>query len=95
MKLAMNLPLKFKAPKIAEVHEERPDFEKMKEEWSSIRSEFSELISDTDAEILNAAVYKHPRAGLLSMNQALGFMINHIDHHKKQIKRIQQHPNFP
>lgn len=95
LNLALYLPVKYKAPKIAEVKEEVPDFEKMKQEWANIRAEMKELIAGTDQEILLSAVYIHPRAGLLNMNQALGFMITHIDHHLKQVERIRSHPVFP
>lgn len=95
LKLAMILPIKFKAPKIAEVHEEVPDFESMKQEWQEVRSDMKKILDETDEELLETSVYIHPRAGRLNMNQALGFMINHITHHLKQIRRIQNHPSFP
>ncbi len=95
LNLALYLPVKYKAPKIAEVKEEVPDFEKMKQEWADVRAKLKTLIDGTDQEILLSAVYIHPRAGRLNMNQALGFMIIHIDHHLKQIERIRSHPSFP
>ena len=95
LKIAMILPIKFKAPKIAEVHEEYPDFESMKQEWQEVRSEMKKILDETGEEQLESTVYIHPRAGLLNMNQALGFMTNHITHHLKQIRRIQNHPSFP
>ena len=95
MKIAFVLPIKFKAPKIAEVREENPDLDLMKEEWETIRSDLKQLLDETDEHVLASTVYKHPRAGLLNMNQALGFMTNHINHHLKQVGRIQNHPSFP
>lgn len=95
LKIAMILPIKFKAPKIAEVREENQDLDLMKEEWVSIRTELKQILDETDENILASTVYKHPRAGLLNMNQALGFMKDHIEHHLKQVNRIQNHPSFP
>lgn len=95
LKFAFILPIKFKAPKIAEVHEPYPEIDLMKKEWESTRSELKQILDETDENVLASTVYKHPRAGLLNMNQALGFMKDHIKHHLKQVSRIQNHPSFP
>ncbi|MEX0662836.1 MAG: DinB family protein [Balneolaceae bacterium] len=95
LKIALMLPIKFKAPKIAEVKEEYPNFEEMKSEWDSIRNEMEHLIKNNDGTILAKALYKQPRAGLLNIKQALEFFEIHIAHHLKQIKRIKNHPSFP
>ncbi|CAN5491636.1 hypothetical protein BH23BAC3_BH23BAC3_15850 [soil metagenome] len=88
LKIALYLPIKFKAPKIAAVHEEYPDFEQMKSEWAGVRSELLTLIEVSDSKMLTKALYKHPRAGLLNMKQALEFFESHITHHQKQIDRL-------
>lgn len=95
LQIAFYLPFKFKAPKIAQVDEEYPDFELMKTEWDQLRSGFKELIETTDSEILVKAVFRHPRAGMLNMKQALEFLGVHISHHQKQVERIRSHPSFP
>lgn len=95
LQFAFYLPLKFKAPKIAQVDETYPDFESMKTEWDQVRDGFKKLIDTTDSETLEKAIYRHPRAGLLNMNQAVEFMEIHISHHLKQIERIRSHPSFP
>lgn len=95
LKVALILPIKFKAPKIAEVREENPNYDLMIEEWAAIRSELKQILGETDENVLATAVYKHPRAGLLNMDQALGFMRDHIKHHLKQVSRIQNHSSYP
>jgi hypothetical protein len=95
LKLAFMLPFKYQAPKIAQVHEENPDFNSMCNEWDIVRKEYFELIETCDRATLAKAVYRHPRAGLLNMKQALEFMEIHVAHHLKQIERIQNHPDFP
>jgi len=95
LKLALALPVKFRAPKIAEVQEEAPDFEELLNEWNSIRNDFHELLTETDDENFVKMVYKHPRAGYLSLKQAIEFMEDHIRHHQKQIERIRGDRNFP
>lgn len=99
LKIALTLPLKFKAPKIAEVSEENPDFETMKAEWDAVRNDLQELIHECSDDTLAKALYRHPRAGYLNIKQALEFMETHITHHQKQIKRIMSdssfHSSFP
>ena len=88
LKIALYLPIKFKAPKIADVHEENPDFEQMKSEWAGIRSELQTLLENSDSKMLAKALYRHPRAGMLNLKQALEFFESHIAHHQKQIDRL-------
>ncbi|WP_069130293.1 DinB family protein [Rhodohalobacter halophilus] len=95
LKFALKLPVKFKAPKVAEVNEEYPDFEMMIDEWNSVRYELKGLMIQADEEIFNKTIYKHPRAGYLTLHQTIHFMKDHIDHHIKQIERISVHPHFP
>ena len=95
LKIALILPLKFRAPKIAEVSENYPDYESMVSEWAEVRSDMKELISNLDGEVLSKALYIHPRAGALNIKQALEFVETHISHHQKQMKRIMAAPDFP
>lgn len=95
LKIALALPLKFKAPKIAEVQGEAPDFEELLSEWTHVRSDFYELLTETDEGNFTKTVYQHPRAGYLTLKQAIEFMEDHIRHHQKQIERIRGDKNFP
>lgn len=88
LKIALYLPIKFKAPKVAEVKEEAPDLNLMKNEWDSTRKQLEKLIDQSDEEMLSKAIYKHPRAGYLNFKQALEFFESHISHHQKQMDRI-------
>lgn len=88
LKMALYSPLKFKAPKVAEVREEAPDLDEMKIEWEAVRDEFRTIIEENSGDTLAKAVYKHPRAGLLNVKQALEFMEAHISHHQKQMNRL-------
>ncbi|MFO7799093.1 DinB family protein [Rhodohalobacter sp.] len=95
LKMALALPIKFKAPKIAEVKEDYPDFDSTIEEWNSVREELKELLLNADEEIFSKTIYKHPRAGYLTLKQTVNFMEDHIGHHQKQVDRIMHHPQFP
>lgn len=95
LKTALHLPIKFKAPKVAEVKEKHPDFETMISEWDEVRSKFKELIETSDEETLKKALYKHPRAGLLNIKQAMEFIETHVTHHRKQMKKIMLDAAYP
>lgn len=95
LRIALFLPLKFKAPKIAEVSEKYPDFEEMKTEWDAIRDDLKSIIENSDHETLRRAIYRHPRAGMLNIKQALEFFEAHIKHHQKQVGRIRGSAEFP
>lgn len=95
LKIALKLPLKFKAPKISQIQEDAPDYKTMKSEWETVRRELEQIITSADDELLSKALYKHPRAGLLNIPQMLDFIHVHIKHHQKQIARIMRHHNFP
>lgn len=88
LKYALILPIKYKAPKFAEVREDYPDFETMISEWDTVRSDMLDLIENSKDEILAKALYKHPRAGLLNVKQALEFIEIHTAHHRKQMDRL-------
>ena len=95
LKIALALPIKFKAPKVAHVNEEYPDFDRMREEWSGIRNDFKKFLINLDENNFKKTVYQHPRAGFLTLKQAIVFMEDHIEHHRKQIDRIRRDKNFP
>jgi len=95
LKTAFKLPFRYKAPSIVDPTGKNPDLNQLQESWKTIRQEFHTIIESTDEELLDLGVYKHPRAGLLNMEQALDFMIIHIRHHQKQIERITADEKFP
>lgn len=95
LKLAFSFPFKYTAPRITDSTGKEPEYEKLKSDWKTVRSELKSLIKQLDDETLRSEILKHPRVGMINMKQALNFMVTHIDHHKKQIKGIINHPSFP
>lgn len=95
LKLAFTLPFKYKAPRITDSTGKEPEYEKLKSDWKTVRSELKSLIKELDNEMLRSEILKHPRVGMINMKQALDFMVTHTAHHKKQIRGIINHPSFP
>lgn len=95
LKLALKLPFRYKAPSIVDSTGKTPDLHTLQDNWKTIRGEIRSIVENTDEELLELGVYKHPSAGLLDMEQALDFLDMHIRHHQKQMERITRHENFP
>lgn len=95
LRLAFKLPFKYTAPDIVDSTGKSSDLTSLQENWKTIRSELQAIVESTDKELLELGIYKHPRAGLLNMGQALDFMALHIRHHQKQMDRITSHEAFP
>jgi len=89
LKLGLNMPVKYKAPKMVDVTDHKTDLSHLKYEWETVRKKIKDLIDQCDEKTLQKALFKHPRAGYLNFKQALEFIELHIAHHEKQIKRIE------
>ncbi|MDZ7721139.1 MAG: DinB family protein [Balneolaceae bacterium] len=95
LKLAFVLPFKYKAPKISDATGKDPDYKELKSDWENVRRDLKELIQNLDESTLKSEIYKHPRIGMLNMQQTLGFFETHFKHHQKQIFDLMTHPSFP
>jgi hypothetical protein len=87
--ITLRSPLKFKAPKAAG-NERLPEYATFPEtmaQWQKIRTEWLEFFENMPAELLDKAVYNHPRAGRLSWLQMLDFIHTHFERHCDQARR--------
>jgi uncharacterized damage-inducible protein DinB len=89
LRLTLQSPIKFKAPKAAgnERLPEHATFRETEAQWQKIRTEWFEFFEKMPAELIDKAVYKHPRAGRQSWVQMLDFFISHFDRHRAQARR--------
>jgi len=79
---------KFKVPSVLSEPETGADYSQLKEKWDNSRMFLIKTVETYPKEYLNKAVFLHPRAGLLSMNQTLSFFINHLNHHVPQVQNL-------
>ena len=88
LSLALRSPLRFRAPgRSTEV----PDWEALSVvagRWGAARRELEEILDDQPAEMVDRAIFKHPRVGMISLDQTLRFVEEHIAHHERQIERV-------
>ncbi|OON70285.1 DinB family protein [Hymenobacter sp. CRA2] len=94
LRLMLRLPgLKFKAPsRVAALTptdtQELPPLADMRQQWGSTRRHLEQLLNEFPGPLLHRAIFKHPRVGMLTIEQTLDFMLDHVLHHRQQLARI-------
>lgn len=86
LSLALRSPLKFRAPAMSADVPERAALADVAASWDRIRLEMETVLDELPAEMLGRAAFRHPRAGRISLDQALRFMEDHFDHHLRQVE---------
>ena len=62
----------------------------IRDEWTKTREAIKNYVEEYPDKLLSKAVYKHPFAGRLDLESAIGSFIYHQRHHIHQIKRIRK-----
>ena len=86
---ALYLPIKFKAPKTSSVDHlpAHSTFADISEQWEKARDAWTGFFSQMPENLVDRAVFKHPRAGRIGWLQMLDFFETHFDRHVKQIRK--------
>jgi hypothetical protein len=71
------------------------DLGRLVESWEQTRQQLAEVLSEVNQRGLQNAAYKHPVGGPFTVEDALEFLVAHLDHHLRQLQRIQRNPAFP
>jgi uncharacterized damage-inducible protein DinB len=92
LRLALRLPgLKFKVPPTLPpppAPEDVPPLAKLRAEWSSTRRRLEQVLNEFPSGKLNHTVFRHPRAGWLTVGQTVASILDHTLHHQQQLNRI-------
>lgn len=88
-------PLRFKAPKRIGEPPKSASREDILQTWDETREQLHRFLTDLSNERIKSAIFYHPRGGYFNVFHTLQFFNEHIKHHKKQIKRIQNAQHFP
>lgn len=86
--LALKSGLKFKAPALLGNMPESYDFSELKKKWETIRISMEKYLNNFPEDLIKKEIFKHPIAGWLNLNQTLGFLQDHFDHHKVQVTKL-------
>lgn len=64
-------------------------------EWSELHASLARHLETVRTEHLGDMAFKHPIVGPTSVRRMLPFMLQHFDHHMRQVGRIRRSPGFP
>jgi uncharacterized damage-inducible protein DinB len=89
LRLALKSPLRFKVPPVAALQPPNttPPAVLLRQ-WQGIRNKLGRYLEEAPADVVNKPMFRHPRAGALSLQQMLTFITDHMDHHRKQAKSL-------
>lgn len=83
-------PFTFKAPKMIDMWGEQPvlDVFELDRQWTVVRKDMIRDVEAYASIIGDKRVYRHPRAGRMSLRHMLLFFDIHVRHHRRQVDRI-------
>lgn len=85
LSLALKSPLRFKVPRVeglSPANTTPPAA--LAREWQAVRDELADYVEKFPEKLEGKAVFRHPRAGGLSLRQTLQFITDHMNHHRRQ-----------
>jgi len=86
--LFLKLPVKVSAPARSAEVPESAELSELERDWSEVRSELGDFLKGFPPELASRAIYKHPVAGRLNLEQTLRFLVDHLRRHTGQIERV-------
>lgn len=89
LQIYLRLPFAFKAPPVVSgealpEHSTRAD---TAARWRQIRGDWRQFFEQLPEELLDKAVFKHPRAGRMGWLDLIAFYQTHFERHRKQALR--------
>lgn len=90
LRFLLQSPIRFKAPRVLKAPADNPDPGLLLEEWEQVRQGMHDYLVHFPKEKISMLIYRHPRAGWLTIHQTLQFFEDHLVHHQHQLRRIRQ-----
>ena len=92
LRLALRLPgLRFKVPPTLPPPPDPATIAPLPElraEWASVRRQLEQVLHEFPGTKLSHTVFRHPRAGWLTIHQTINSVLDHTLHHQQQLNRI-------
>lgn len=89
LNITLSLPFKFSAPYSMgkDAFHNNATFWEVVKEWRESRGQLKNFLNGLPPEAFKQTLYKHPKAGLLTISGMLSFYEKHFDRHLKQIRK--------
>ena len=88
LNVAIALPIKFKAPKVAQLDKGTDlSYAEAILQWDNVRAALRKEYATIDPKLIGHDLFKHPFAGKLNLEQSTSFMHGHMTRHIGQIDR--------
>lgn len=82
--------LKWKKPPVLPDPPEELELNDLKNEWNRNSQQLESLINSLPDDMMIRKIFRHPLAGRMNIFQALEFMLDHFNHHLRQINKLLQ-----
>lgn len=87
LRVAMRSPLRFDAPSVSTDLPARDSLDDVASRWEEVRTRIRRTLEEIPADAVDRAIYRHPVIGVMSLDQAVRFLEDHLAHHERQIDR--------
>lgn len=95
MELALRAPLKYKTPSASVNPRAGASYGELKARWLQTRAQHRQFLQDLPDSQRHLPIFPHPFFGWLNIGQTWRFIHQHSSRHRRQIKRLQRHSDFP
>lgn len=79
---------RYEAPSSLPPPDEAKDPTILIREWDEMRDRYRHFLGTLTPEYYGRFIFRHPFTGPMSVEETLGFLIDHINHHMHQLERI-------
>lgn len=87
LSMVLKSNIKIKAPKILSEPPQKLKLQDLADDWEQTRGSLYHFLEQLPEEFNDKAIFKHPMVGRIGITHMLGFLVNHFEHHEKQIKK--------
>ena len=88
LRLLLWSPARFKAPAVLGQVPDHPELTAVSKAWAQTRQDIRHMLAQFPDELTGKQIFRHPRAGMLTIHQTLDFIGDHAEHHYRQIRRL-------
>jgi uncharacterized damage-inducible protein DinB len=87
LSVVLRSPLRVKAPERVAHPVTEASLAEVRARWEEVRRGWREVLASFPPALVERAVFRHPFVGRLSLAHTLGFLREHVAHHRRQIER--------